>query len=335
MNPVGIDVFIPCYNYGRFLRGCVDSVLRDAQLPTRVLIIDDASPDGSAEEARRIAAEDNRVEVLVHEQNRGHIRTFNEGIDWVEQKYMLLLSADDMAAPGALARAVALMEANPSVSFVYGKAIQFARDDQLPGAVSAGGRDRVIPGQEFIERICARPDNPIETATCVVRSAAQKRVGGYNPTLTHAGDLEMWLRCAAHGDVGEIDALQAFVRIHGENMRQGYSGANFLRDFGQRREAFDAFFAACGDRVQGAARLHAQALANLASDLLWEASKAVEAGRECSEMIRFATELYPQVRGTRQYRRLQIKRLVAPVLQLAHASRARRPSFERAAPTSG
>lgn len=336
MTSAGIDVIVPCYNYGRYLRACAASVLRETRLPVRLLILDDASSDDTAQVARRIAAEDSRVEVIAHPKNCGHISTFNEGLDWAQQKYLLLLSADDMVTPGALARAVALMEAHPSVAFVHGHAIQFAREDELARhRPAAGGRDRVLSGQDFIARVCARPENKIETATAVVRTAVQKRIGGYCTRLTHTGDLEMWLRCAAYGDVGEVDALQAYVRMHGENMREGYSGANFLHDYSQRRDAFEVFFAACSQRVAGAARLRAQALAGLASDLLWEASKAIDAGRECSEMIRFAIELYPDVRRTRQYRRLQIKRLVAPVLPIARASRDRRPSFERAAPTSG
>jgi glycosyltransferase involved in cell wall biosynthesis len=335
VTPAGIDVIVPCYNYGRYLRACTGSVLQETRLPVRVLIVDDASSDNTADEARRIAAEDSRVEVVVHRTNCGHITTFNEGLDWAAQKYLLLLSADDMVTPGALARAVALMEAHPRIAFVHGKAVQFAREDELPGAGAPAGRDRIMSGHDFITRLCARPENPIETATAVVRTAVQKRIGGYCSKLTHTGDLEMWLRCAAFGDVGEVDALQAFVRMHGENMRQGYAGANFLRDFSQRRDAFEVFFAACSGHVEDAARLRAQALASLASDLLWEASKAVDLGRDCSEMIRFATELCPQMRRSRQYRRLQVKRLVAPVLQFAHASRAKRPSFERAAPTGG
>jgi glycosyltransferase involved in cell wall biosynthesis len=331
----GIDVIVPCYNYARYLRACTGSVLQETRLPVRVLILDDASSDDSAAEARRIAAQDSRVEVIVHQQNRGHIATFNEGIEWVSQKYMLLLSADDMVAPGALARAVVLMETNPKVAFVYGKAIQFAREEDLPRAVMAGARDRLIPGRDFIRRICARPDNPVETATAVVRTEVQKQVGGYCPKLAHSGDLEMWLRCAAHGDVGEIGALQAFVRMHGENMRQGYTGANLLRDYGQRRDAFETFFGAHGARVAGASELHAQALSTLACDLLWDASRAVEAGRRCSDMISFAAELWPDVRRSRQYRRLQVKRLVQPLLQFTGAGRAKRPSFERAAPTGG
>ena len=145
MTSPGVDVIVPCYDYGRYLRQCTQSVLQETDLPIRVLIIDDASNDGSAEVARAIAAEDHRVEVIVHAENRGHVATFNEGIAWVRSRYMLLLSADDMVAPHALARAVAMMEAHPDVAFVYGRPVRFAHDDDL-------ARRR-----RLLEQLCADP----------------------------------------------------------------------------------------------------------------------------------------------------------------------------------
>src|SRR5437763_7992755 len=108
-----IDVFIPCYNYGRFLPQCVNSVLSQVGVEVRVLVIDDASPDNTAEVAAALASEDPRVTVIRHTTNKGHINTYNEGIDWASADYMLLLSADDYLLPGALARATNLMDAHP------------------------------------------------------------------------------------------------------------------------------------------------------------------------------------------------------------------------------
>ena len=77
-----------------------------SQLDWELVIVDDASPDDSADVARRIAARDPRVDVVVHGTNKGNIATFNEGLlDWVDGDYCLLLSADDRATPGALRRA--------------------------------------------------------------------------------------------------------------------------------------------------------------------------------------------------------------------------------------
>lgn len=53
-----VDVIIPNYEYGRFLRDCVTSVLRQNIEALRVLIIDNASTDDSVEVARALARED-------------------------------------------------------------------------------------------------------------------------------------------------------------------------------------------------------------------------------------------------------------------------------------
>src|SRR5262245_3553031 len=101
-----VDVVIPCYQYGRFLRECVSSVLTQGVSHIRVLIIDNASTDGSAEIARQLAAEDSRIEVAAHSHNVGPTASYNEGIDWASAEYFVLLDADDLLAPGCLARAL-------------------------------------------------------------------------------------------------------------------------------------------------------------------------------------------------------------------------------------
>jgi glycosyltransferase involved in cell wall biosynthesis len=75
-----VSVVIPCYRYGRYLPDCVRSVLDQEGVDVRVLIIDDASPDDSGEVAMGLAAEDERVQVRVHRENRGHLATYNEGL---------------------------------------------------------------------------------------------------------------------------------------------------------------------------------------------------------------------------------------------------------------
>src|SRR5262245_2149715 len=108
-----VDVVIPCYNYGHFLPQCVDSVLSQPGVDVRVLVIDDKSTDDSAEVARRLADEDERIEVRVHETNQRHIATYNEGLlGWAAADYTVLLSADDLLVPGSLGRAARVMDAN-------------------------------------------------------------------------------------------------------------------------------------------------------------------------------------------------------------------------------
>ena len=96
-----VDVVVPCYNYARFLTRCVESILSQEGPAVRVLVIDDASSDGTAQVAQRLADQDRRVEWRRHLGNQGHIDTYNEGLlRWATASYALLISAADLLAPG-------------------------------------------------------------------------------------------------------------------------------------------------------------------------------------------------------------------------------------------
>ena len=111
----GIDVVVPSYNYAQFLTRCVSSILDQQDINVRVLIIDDASSDDTPQVGQRLAALDPHVEFRRHEVNCGPIATYNEGLlGWASAKYSLL-SADDMLAPAALARATRLMDRHGDV----------------------------------------------------------------------------------------------------------------------------------------------------------------------------------------------------------------------------
>src|ERR1700674_936435 len=106
-----VDVVIPCYNYARYLRSCVESVLSQRHVDVRVLIIDDASSDDTAEIAADLAMSDPRVEFRQHKTNKGHIATYNEGLlGWSTADYLVLLSADDMLVHDSLMRATRIMD---------------------------------------------------------------------------------------------------------------------------------------------------------------------------------------------------------------------------------
>lgn len=325
-----LDVIIPCYNYGHFLRACIDSLRAQSVDDLRILIIDDASTDDSAETAQKLAREDPQISVVVHSQNQGHIATYNEGIDWVQSDYMLLLSADDMVAPAAMDRAIAVMEAHPNVGFVCGRHMDFREvDGRMMPLRSTRGRYlpveppanpdsaefTVVPGHEFIRTNCWSVNCAIATATAVVRGPLQKRVGGYRPFLPHAGDYEMWLRLAAYGDVGMLQSVQGYSRIHQKNMRHGYIGHEQLRrDYEQRRAAFDAFFEFAGSRLPDANALSVLAHRRLAEEVFWDASRKFDFGdlHAMRDLLALARSFDPEISKSGNWAKLRLKRTVGP-----------------------
>jgi hypothetical protein len=312
-----VDVIVPCYRYGHFLRECVTSVLTQSVQSLRVLIIDDASPDNTAEIANDLAREDSRVTFLRHKSNKGHINTYNEGLDWTSADYALILSADDYLLPGALDRAAQLMDAHPQVGFTFGNFIELS-DDGIKKPIKSIGQTiedagiQVLEGREFIElngSYCI-----VGTCTAVVRTELQKRLGGYRRELPHAGDFEMWLRFAARAPVGFVNRYQGVYRRHTENMSAVYYMNGSLTDLEQRKAALDCFFERCSDGLPDAVQVHRQMIWRLAERAVWEAGLALKRGEmEASRRVsEFASAICPPITRSLPWLKLIIKRHMGP-----------------------
>jgi Glycosyl transferase family 2 len=308
-----VDVIVPCYRYGHFLRECVESVLTQSHKHVRVLILDDASPDNTSEIGAELAREDSRVTLVRHQVNKGHIATYNEGIDWASADYMLLLSVDDYLLPGALDRAAALLDAHLEVGFVFGRAIELDTDGTRSPTESIVGNAvqsaaRVLTGIQFIE--LTGPRNIVPTPTAVVRTALQKRVGGYRFELPHSGDMEMWLRLAAHASVGILDALQAVYRRHALNMSHAYYRQNRLPDLQQRKAALDCFMESCEHMLSNANHIRNRMLRSLSYEAVGCASGAFnDSEMELSDqLVQFAVRVFPDVKRSLPWTRFACKR---------------------------
>src|SRR5215469_2288578 len=311
-----VSMVIPCYNYGHFLEEAVSSVLDDQEgVDVRVLIIDDASPDDSAEVARKIAAREPRVDVTVHATNKGNIATYNEGLlEWAEGDYCVLMSADDRLTPGALRRARDLLDAHPDVGFVYGHPLWITHGAPLPTARTKVRGWSVWSGQWWLERRFRDAENPITSPEVVVRTSVHKRVGGYDGRLPHAADMELWMRLAANADVGFIRGVdQAYYRLHEQNMRKAF---NALMDLRERRLVFEVALGSYGGRLSDEKHLSDLVHRALGREALWAAGRVYDRGasgqNSVDELMAFALDCWPGVSKLPLYRTLQLRNSIGP-----------------------
>jgi glycosyltransferase involved in cell wall biosynthesis len=234
-----VSVIIPCYNYGRYLVECVNSVLNQPGVRVDILIIDDASTDGSDLIARRLGEQDTRIRTICHKTNKRHAATQNEGIAQITGDYIVILSADDLLSPGSLARATSLMEEYPSVGLAYGSTIWFT-DDELPAPRKTAKSWIIWHGHDWITQTCKTGENTVGSAGVLMRTSVLRKTSGFRDDLPHSGDLEMWMELAALSDVGFVaGADQGYYRTHACNMHRSFSA---LDDFSQRLAAFESMF---------------------------------------------------------------------------------------------
>ena len=142
-NPT-VSFVVPCYKLGHFLAECVGSVLSQTYADWELLIMDDCSPDHTAEVAKSF--QDPRVQHVRNERNLGLVNNFNKGIGLSRGKYVWIISADDyLRRPYTLERYVEFMENHPTVGYTYSPAAKVENGREIEIQLS-DGEDRIIPG---------------------------------------------------------------------------------------------------------------------------------------------------------------------------------------------
>lgn len=98
-----VSVIVPMYNVEAYLAECLHSLLGQDFADLEVIVVDDASPDGSRAVAEAIAAADGRVRIVVHPVNMGLGPARNTGALHARGEYLLFLDSDDrLTSPDAL-----------------------------------------------------------------------------------------------------------------------------------------------------------------------------------------------------------------------------------------
>jgi glycosyltransferase involved in cell wall biosynthesis len=296
MQMSSIDVVIPCFQYGRFLRDSVGSVLSQDVDALRVLIIDNASTDDSLDVARGLAAEDKRVNIIAHERNLGPIASCNEGIDWAAADYFMTLDADDLLAPDCLKRAMSIMDEDQGIAFCHGREREISSDDTISNEIvgeQSNAEWRVSSGQEFIRKLCSKGYNFVAYPTVVRRTGIQKSIGYYDPDLTYANDMNMWLRLATRGKVAETAAVQGIRRVHPGQMTQAYREIPVL-DLIEHLNNFEHFFRHEGGELPSARSDRATVARRIAFNGLYMACMLMLARRPQQSLrcIRFSLTTY-------------------------------------------
>lgn len=116
-----VSVIIPAYNAAAYLREAIDSVIAQTHDRVEIVIVDDASTDGTAAVAAHYG-----TAVRYAEQTHGGqaaARNFGAGIS--TGRYLAFLDADDLWEPEKLAIQLAAFDADPGLDVVFGHVVQF------------------------------------------------------------------------------------------------------------------------------------------------------------------------------------------------------------------
>jgi glycosyltransferase involved in cell wall biosynthesis len=114
-----VSFVVPCYNYGRFLPDCLNSIFRqEGGYSFEIIAIDDASTDDTEQVLERFC--DPRLRVLRHAVNQGHLQAMTDGLLAARGDLVARIDPDDRYRSLFLRETVPLFEQYPEVGLVHG-----------------------------------------------------------------------------------------------------------------------------------------------------------------------------------------------------------------------
>lgn len=212
MLPIpSVSVCIPVHNGERFIAETVRSVLDQTYRDFELVVLDNASTDGTGVIARSFA--DPRVRL---ERNTSLVPlpdNWNRAVQLTRAPLVKLLCADDLLHPRCLELQVAPMEADPGLAVVAAR--RHMIDEQSRVIVprrGLAGLTGVRTGVEVARRVVRNGANPIgEPAAVLFRREDFVAAGGWRAERRFIMDLDLWMRLLQYGEfLGLPETLAAF-----------------------------------------------------------------------------------------------------------------------------
>lgn len=209
-----VSVICTSYNHEAFITATLQSVVDQCYPNVELIVIDNASTDGTADRIREFICEHPAVEFIQNTQNVGLCRAFNQGLKRASGRYVIDLSADDVLLPHRVSRQVAAFERlSQSYAVVFTNAAYINRDGKLLGyhypinekgqatqKVPSGGVFRQVLESYFI---C--------TPTMMMRKEVLDEIGGYDESLCYE-DFDFWVRTSRQYQYAYLDEILTHKR---------------------------------------------------------------------------------------------------------------------------
>ena len=200
-----VSVVIPTRDRLMLLRATLDSVLAQRGVDLEVVVVD----DGSRQDLDEVLADigDPRVRLCRHEASRGVAAARNAGVAAARYAWIAFCDDDDLWSPDKLSfqLAVAITERR---EWAYTGAVEVDADLRIVGGVPPDPPSIVVRNLERWDAV------PAGASNVVVRRTALLAVGGFDPSLPHLDDWDMWLRLARHGVPAYVRSPLVAYRQH-------------------------------------------------------------------------------------------------------------------------
>ena len=215
---MNVSVICTFLNAERTLAATLESLYTQHPVEARFILVDDGSSDESAVIAERYAKADARFRLLANARP-GRIHALNLALGQADTECVAVLDADDIAHPAWLNDGLVQMRREPRFA-VIGFERLFIHDLAEPDWMVAQQPDA---GEvRDVTRRLAR-GNAIGHSGSIMRRACLVEVGGYDESLSHVEDYDLWVRLAQAGYALGLSNLVRVAKRYHDDQKFGHA----------------------------------------------------------------------------------------------------------------
>ena len=260
-----VSVVVPVWNGERYLRESLDSILRQTFTSLEVIVVDDASTDGTEQIVRSFGDG-----VRYHRQSvkRGIYGNANDGIGLARGELIAIYHADDIYDPTIVEREVAFLDRYRECGAVFTSMIMMDPSGAETGRLEIPKEvrgNRPLSYGVVLNALLRYKNRFLMCPSSMVRASVYREIGGYRDTeFLNTSDLEMWLRISRTYAIGVLEQPLFRYRFGHGNSAQKYHSLRtdperyfrivdlYLEQDGCRFAAADALLAHDAHRAEDA-----------------------------------------------------------------------------------
>lgn len=205
MNPK-VTIIVPVYNTEKYLRACIDSLIKIDFKPYEVIFIDNRSSDGSYKILKKIKKKN--FKIYRNKKNFGQSYSLNKAINLSKSQYIAIMDSDDICLPNRIKESYKFLNKNKKYSLVAGCS------DTIDEKGKILLKRRFTLDFELIKlRILI--ENPISHTTVMYRKSVLNKIGYYSEKLNYTQDYDLFSKIILKGyKVKILNKKFTLVRKH-------------------------------------------------------------------------------------------------------------------------
>ncbi|MCA9084229.1 MAG: glycosyltransferase family 2 protein [Planctomycetaceae bacterium] len=228
-----ISVIVPSYNHRRFLPERIDTILNQTRQDFELILLDDASQDGSAEYLQEVS-ERSGARFIPNLQNTGSpFAQWNRGLSAAKGEFVWIAESDDVADPGFLEALVRILESDDNIGIVFCRSRRIDENGQCVPETPSSMDDELRHDFRIVRCDAVRTHlytgNTIVSASAVVfRRRIYNAAGPADASFRLSGDWLQWSRMLLISDLSYIAEPLSGTRIHTNTRRHSTSTSGTL-----------------------------------------------------------------------------------------------------------